>query len=428
MQIVVDQTAPNTVPFNLATLQAAFKTGATPGVYASTQPAPIVPESAYNTAFNQTYTDTFMKIQDNALNFTPIGLNTPASFNLGQKAIQELFTVDYGRMNATLGTELPLTSFLIQTTIPLGYIDPPSETVNDGETQLWKITHNGVDTHVVHFHLFNVQVINRVGWDGTLRPPDENELGWKESVRMHPLEDILVAMRPLRPTLPFAVPTSSRLLDVTQPAGTTTQFTGVDPFTNNPITVTNQITDFGWEYVWHCHILGHEENDMMRPIVFQVPTGVPPAPSLAVPTTAVQNITLAWTITPGPTNMPAGFLVQRRTGGAGAFTTIATVNYSTILTYADTAIAPNTQYSYRIVAFNSAGNSLQSNTQTVTSATWTPPSVTLTAPTNGATFTGAIAIALSATATAGGSATITWRTPYFFAASTTNRPSPQPRS
>ena len=28
------------------------------------------------------------------------------------------------------------------------------------------------------------------------------------------------------------------------------------------------MTNFGWEYVWHCHILGHEENDMMRPIVF----------------------------------------------------------------------------------------------------------------------------------------------------------------
>jgi len=25
--------------------------------------------------------------------------------------------------------------------------------------------------------------------------------------------------------------------------------------------------NFGWEYVWHCHLLGHEENDMMRPIV-----------------------------------------------------------------------------------------------------------------------------------------------------------------
>ena len=23
----------------------------------------------------------------------------------------------------------------------------------------------------------------------------------------------------------------------------------------------------GYEYVWHCHILDHEEHDMMRPIV-----------------------------------------------------------------------------------------------------------------------------------------------------------------
>ena len=85
---------------------------------------------------------------------------------LDQKAIQELFTLDYGRMNATLGTELPLTNFLTQTTIPFGYIDPPTEIIKAGQTQIWKITHNGVDTHFIHFHLFNVQVINRVGWDG----------------------------------------------------------------------------------------------------------------------------------------------------------------------------------------------------------------------------------------------------------------------
>ena len=61
--------------------------------------------------------------------------------------------------------------------------------INDGETQIWKVTHNGVDTHAIHVHLFNVQLINRVGWDGAIRPPDPNELGWKETVRMNPLED-----------------------------------------------------------------------------------------------------------------------------------------------------------------------------------------------------------------------------------------------
>ena len=28
------------------------------------------------------------------------------------------------------------------------------------------------------------------------------------------------------------------------------------------------MTNFGHEYVWHCHILSHEENDMMRPVIF----------------------------------------------------------------------------------------------------------------------------------------------------------------
>ncbi|MEI9476036.1 MAG: hypothetical protein WCO26_05635, partial [Deltaproteobacteria bacterium] len=187
------------------------------------------------------------------------------------KTIQELFTLDYGRMNATLGVELPFTNFLTQTTIPYGYVDPPTEIFKDGETQLWKITHNGVDTHFIHFHLFTVQVINRVGWDGAIKPPDSNELGFKDTVRMNPLEDIIVALRPFKQTLPWPVPNSMRVMDTTKPAGytSTITFTNVDP-TNQPATVTNSVINFGWEYVWHCHILGHEENDMMRAMVLAV--------------------------------------------------------------------------------------------------------------------------------------------------------------
>ncbi|MBZ5589683.1 MAG: choice-of-anchor D domain-containing protein [Acidobacteriia bacterium] len=192
------------------------------------------------------------------------------------KAIQELFENNYGRMNATLGTELPLTNFNTQTTIPLAYIDPPTEIIRSGDTQIWKITHNGVDTHGVHFHLFNVQLINRVGWDGQVKPPLPQEVGWLDTVTMNPLEDVIVALQPATPTFPFPIADSVRPLDVTSGPGTTGQFTGVDPYTNNPITVTNDTINFGWEYVWHCHILGHEENDFMRSIVFQVP---PPAPS-----------------------------------------------------------------------------------------------------------------------------------------------------
>ena len=246
------------------------------GLFAQTQPVPVVPESAYSSAYNLTLPNTYSNIQSTDLTYTPIGSATPVTTTMVRKTIQELFEPTYGRMNATLGTELPLTNFLTQTTIPLGYIDPPTEIIQDGQSQIWKVTHNGVDTHLIHFHLFNVQLINRVGWDGTIRPPDPNETGWKETVRMNPLEDAIVAVKPITPTFPFPIPNSIRTLDTTMMASSTGQFTNVDPYTNNPMTVTNDVINFGWEYVWHCHILGHEEMDMMRPIVYQV---APEAPS-----------------------------------------------------------------------------------------------------------------------------------------------------
>jgi FtsP/CotA-like multicopper oxidase with cupredoxin domain len=184
------------------------------------------------------------------------------------KGIQELFDPNYGRMNATFSAELPFTAVLNQTTIPLGYIDPPTEAIKDGEYQIWKITHNGVDTHPVHFHLFNVQVINRVGWDGTVVALDPAEFGWKETVKMNPLEDIYVAVKPKSPAAPFGVPQSIRPLDPSQALGSAEGFSQVDPTTGLATTVINELHNFDWEYVWHCHILGHEENDFMRVISF----------------------------------------------------------------------------------------------------------------------------------------------------------------
>ncbi len=122
----------------------------------------------------------------------------------------------------------------------------------------------------MHWHMFDVQLLNRVGWDGAIRPPDPNELGWKETVRMNPLEDVIVALRPIVPDVPFDLPNSVRALDPTKPIGSVMGFHNVDP-TNQPAPVTNPLVNFGWEYVWHCHLLGHEENVMMRPIAVAVP-------------------------------------------------------------------------------------------------------------------------------------------------------------
>jgi FtsP/CotA-like multicopper oxidase with cupredoxin domain len=411
MQFRVAATATgNPAPFDLAALQREL-----PVSFAADNPiggkdAMIVPESALNTAYGNTYPDTYARIQDTKMTFTPIGAAAPQTIDLQPKAIQELFTVDYGRMNATLGVELPNTSATIQTTIPLGYIDPPTEVLNDGETQLWKITHNGVDTHAVHVHLFNIQVVNRVGWDGAIRPPDPNELGWKETARMNPLEDIIVALRPVKPAnLPFHIPDSVRPLDVTMPLGTTGQFTNIDPLTNNPITVVNQMTNFGWEYVWHCHLLGHEENDMMRPIVFKVAPINPPQNVTATATASPLQVTVRWTYTQNPGNPATGFRLYRSFGNVDSL--IATITNLAQTSFVDTAVNYSTLYSYKMIAFNATDVSVTSNIASIT--TPAPPAQRLASPvlTIPAALVTTNSVTLSWTAVNGATNYQVWRAP-----------------
>lgn len=350
-------------------------------------------------------------------------LSNTITYYMQPKAIQELFGVDYGRLNATLGVELPFTNNTIQTTIPYGYIDPATEfvinslpgapTANDG-TQIWKITHNGVDTHPVHTHLFDVQIINRVGWDGQIRGPDPNELGWKETFKANPLEDLIIAVRPVAPKVPFGLPDSIRPLSPSQPLGATFGFANIAP-NGTPVTITNQLANFGWEYVWHCHILGHEENDFMRPLSFVVNTTPPtPAPVLTVTTTG--GNTLTWTdITPVGANpaVPANlgnpkneisFRVQRATvtgGNTGPYSIIGTAPANST-TYTDGTASVNGTYKYFVTAYNQAGSSNSNVVQvTTTTAVAAPPQPVLTSPANGATVNKALPIPLAWGAAAG---------------------------
>jgi FtsP/CotA-like multicopper oxidase with cupredoxin domain len=340
MQIRVAATTPDPA-YSLTALQAAFKsTATTQGAFEVGSDPILVPENVpgYVSAYNLTTppADQYARIQSNYLTFTPLGTTTPLTLDLKPKAIQELFELGYGRMNATLGVELPFTNGMNQTTVPLGYIDPTTERLTDSVTigvptgtdgtQLWKITHNGVDTHAIHVHLFNAQVINRVGWDGAVRPPDPQELGWKETIKMNPLEDIILAVRPVAPKLPFGVPVSKRSNDVTQLPSAS--FQSLSPLDGGQVTVSNaNDTDFGWEYVWHCHLLGHEENDMMRPLVLDVAVTTPAAPTSLTSTLAPSAVNLAWgdptpvtsvtnPATIGNVTNEIGFIIERQIGRA----------------------------------------------------------------------------------------------------------------
>jgi hypothetical protein len=385
-------------PYNFAALDAAFATTKdpvtgveTPGVFARSQDPIIVPQDAYNSAYGlDGVTSTFPsqwtayeRIHDTSLTFQPLNLATAGvgDVTVGgvqianqNKAIIEEWNTDWGRMQSFLGVEVPFTNALNQTSLWFTIQDPVTEILKDtGDvgtllsaapdgTQIWKITHNGVDTHPIHFHLFNVQVINRVDWGGVVKPPEPNELGWKDTVRMNPLEDAIVALRPKSQKLPFGLPDSIRLLDPTMPEGSPAGFKGWDA-NGNPVTVTNTLTNFGWEYVWHCHILAHEEMDMMRPVEFDVTTVAPAAPVLAGGLNGTQ-VDLSWTDgTPGgapatlgnPAN-EVGFRIERAaidpaTGAFGNFTLLTSVPANTIA-FSDTGVGATPVYKYRVVAFN----------------------------------------------------------------------------
>jgi spore coat protein A len=110
---------------------------------------------------------------------------------------------------------------------------PITETPTLGTTEIWELVNLTDDSHPIHLHLVRLQILDRRRLDtfeyqskGTLRftgpvqLPEGFEAGWKDTVRADPgmVTRILV------------------------------------PFEG-----------YAGRYVWHCHILEHEDNEMMRP-------------------------------------------------------------------------------------------------------------------------------------------------------------------
>jgi spore coat protein A, manganese oxidase len=115
--------------------------------------------------------------------------------------------------------------------------EPISEKPKFGTIEVWNLINPTPDTHPIHLHLINFQVLNRQEFDvptfestrtvqfiGPIIAPDENEKGWKETVK-------------------------------TPPGFVTRIIARFDGYTG--------------EYVWHCHIIEHEDHDMMRPYLVE---------------------------------------------------------------------------------------------------------------------------------------------------------------
>jgi FtsP/CotA-like multicopper oxidase with cupredoxin domain len=387
MQIRVTGT-PNLNPVDLTALDGVFaKAAGKRGVFEISQDPIIIPQAAYNTAYNQTFpsdaSQYILNVGAFDKSFKPLVYDsattswslqaTAVTMPLELKAMHDemggVYDTMFGRMSGMLGITHPNFPGMI----PFPFSAPPTDlvkgsleatpigTLADG-TQLWRIFHNGVDTHPIHTHLFTAQLISRVGQDGQVAegtlPVDPTDLGWKDTFKINPLEIAFFALRPTVPTVsqvPFEVPISIRLIDPTLPEGATLPPPGptgwFDPATNAIPEILNHYVNFGWEYVWHCHILSHEEMDFMHTLVFTAPPRAPSA--LAASVTVTPSVILTWA---DNSTVETQFTVQRAsdvnfTTGLRTFIVPSpTPNTTGARTYTDTAVSSNTKYWYKVFA------------------------------------------------------------------------------
>jgi spore coat protein A len=114
------------------------------------------------------------------------------------------------------------------TAVPLKWSDPITEKPIVGSTEIWEFHNKTMDSHPIHVHDVQFQLVGR-GPDGK-QPPTPSESGFLDTVSALPDEITRIKLR----------------------------------------------FDHPGRFVWHCHILEHEDNEMMRP--FQVlPKGGPAA-------------------------------------------------------------------------------------------------------------------------------------------------------
>ncbi|HWR66422.1 MAG TPA: multicopper oxidase domain-containing protein [Bellilinea sp.] len=410
--------------FDLAKLEAAFTHKADgSGVFEEGQHPIIVGQAAYNSAYGTNFAsgancnapnstsqtcDGFVRVNDHTtFGFnTLMGPTTKMSLHVEPKAIHDEMNSttfdEFGRMTANLGVEAqpPLAGLQNVTLYP--FVNPPTELIDgtnlpkqdvtydvttglpvsdvkitpisdaaDG-SQIWRITHNGVDTHPIHFHLYDVQVVNRVTWDNIIIPTDPAELGWKDTVRISPLQDTIVALRPIIPEVPFELPNAIRPLNPMMPLGSTAMFNNFDVHGNPTNPVVNQLVNFGWEYTYHCHILSHEEMDMMRPVVLALPPIAPDGlVGVSTGSGSGRRLVLSW----NDNSINETSFVVQRFNVDGTWTDVGVVlsplgspNVHEVRSFTvPGTYNPDFGYKYRVVAKNTVGYGAEYPSMTVQS-------------------------------------------------------------
>src|SRR5690606_3281798 len=132
---------------------------------------------------------------------------------------------------------------------PLPWEAPPTEVIGLGDTEIWRIANTTGDAHPIHLHLVQFRILDRIPFDAD--GFSSAQAAWLAGDGPLPDLDDFITGSPSPP----------------EP-----QETGFkDTVLAYPSTITRFVARFdrAGQYVWHCHIIEHEDNDMMRPLVIE---------------------------------------------------------------------------------------------------------------------------------------------------------------
>jgi len=160
---------------------------------------------------------------------------------------------EFGRLQPLLGTAEPTIDAAGDTVSgAIAWHSPTTETPNNGDTEIWEIYNATGDAHPVHLHLVHFEILDRREFTADLIEQPVFQHNGTEGVGFR-LENIVLGA---------PVPAASEYVENAPK----------DMVTALPEQVTRiKVTfDKPGRYVWHCHILSHEDHEMMR--VLQVGT------------------------------------------------------------------------------------------------------------------------------------------------------------
>jgi FtsP/CotA-like multicopper oxidase with cupredoxin domain len=136
-----------------------------------------------------------------------------------------------------------------------GFMDfigaPVTEIIPLGETEEWNIINTTADAHPMHLHLVAFQVVDRRDFDPSSFVPPTTDL----------VNNIIT-----QPSFSYAVSSVSE-----PPAAWEAGWKDTIDCPFGKVTRVRARFDIPGLYVWHCHILSHEEHDMMRFLAVTIP-------------------------------------------------------------------------------------------------------------------------------------------------------------